>query len=131
MSDHFLIGTVSRVHKLWRIPVTRHEHKEVKVDEDVQKALRNGDLDESPAKPKRKSKPVVTMMVSLDHSIYFHDPRGFRADDWLFTEMESSWAGDGRGLATSRIYTQSGKLIATCIQEGVVRLKQDEPVSRL
>jgi len=123
MSDQFFIGTVSRVHKLWRIPVARHEHKEVKVDEDVQKKLRSADLEN---KPSRKPKPVVTMMVSLDHTIYFHDPRGFRADEWLFTEMESPWAGDGRGLVTQRIYTQSGKLVATCVQEGVVRLKQKE-----
>jgi len=117
MSDQFFIGTVSRVHKLWRIPVARHEHKEVKVDEDVQKALRNGDGDEKPSKPKKEPKPIVTMMVSLDHTIYFHDPRGFRADEWLFTEMESPWAGDGRGMVTQRIYTQSGKLVASCIQE--------------
>jgi acyl-CoA thioesterase 8 len=120
MSDQYFIGTVSRVHKLWRIPVARHEHKEVKVDEDVQKSLRNGDLDEKPAKPdkpKKQPKPIVSMMVSLDHTIYFHDPRAFRADEWLFTEMESPWAGDGRGLVIQRTYTQSGKLIASCIQE--------------
>jgi acyl-CoA thioesterase 8 len=59
----------------------------------------------------------VSMMVSLDHTIYFHDPQGFRADEWLFTEMESPWAGDGRGLVTQRMFTREGKLIATCIQE--------------
>ena len=57
------------------------------------------------------------MMVSLDHSIYFHDAKGFRADEWMLTEMESPWAGNGRCMVTQRIYTQHGKLIASCFQE--------------
>ncbi|KAK5182166.1 acyl-CoA thioesterase [Cryomyces antarcticus] len=69
-------------------------------------------------------RPEVGMMVSLDHTIYFHNPRDFRADEWLFTEMESPWAGDGRGLVFQRIFTREGKLVASCVQEGVVRLKQ-------
>lgn len=35
----------------------------------------------------------------------------------MFTEMESPWAGDGRGLVTQRIYTKDGLLVATCVQE--------------
>lgn len=82
-------------------------------------------------------------MVSLDHSIYFHNPRAFRADEWMFIERESPWAGEGRGLALQKIWSQDGTLIATCTQEvcslcaclefeltrskGVVRLKQDQP----
>ncbi|EDN09591.1 hypothetical protein HCAG_06758 [Histoplasma mississippiense (nom. inval.)] len=65
------------------------------------------------------------MMVSLDHTIYFHSRGGFRADEWLFTEMTSPWAGDERGLVMQRIWAQDGTLVATCVQEGVVRLKQD------
>ena len=79
-------------------------------------------------------KREIGMMVSLDHTIYFHDPRNFREDDWLFTEMETPWAGDGRGLVYQKIWTKEGKLIATCVQEGVVRLRQDEedePKSKL
>jgi hypothetical protein len=37
--------------------------------------------------PKLLNKEVdhkeVGMMVSLDHSIYFHNPRAFRADEWM------------------------------------------------
>jgi acyl-CoA thioesterase 8 len=133
--------------------VARDSRKEVKVDEDVRKDLRNGDDDEkkkqvtplSPPPPLKEPKPIVSMMVSLDHTIYFHNPRNFRADEWLFTEMESPWSGDGRGLVLQKIFTQKGELIATCVQEvivhllfqlisllltfqqGVVRLKQDAP----
>ncbi|KAF2663921.1 Thioesterase/thiol ester dehydrase-isomerase [Microthyrium microscopicum] len=139
-SDHFFIGTISRVHNIWRIPVARLNHKAVKVDEDVRKDLRKDEDDatEAPKAPPRprtptskKPKPVVSMMVSLDHTIYFHEPRRFRADEWLFTEMESPWAGDGRGLVIQKIFTQKGVLVATCVQEGVVRLKQDEPAPKL
>lgn len=35
----------------------------------------------------------------------------------MLSEMESPWAGDGRGLVTQRIFTKEGRLIATCVQE--------------
>jgi acyl-CoA thioesterase II len=68
----------------------------------------------------------IGMMVSLDHTIYFHNPRAFRADEWLLTEMDSPWAGDARGLVQQRIWTKDGVLVATCYQEGVVRLDQGD-----
>ena len=64
------------------------------------------------------------MMVSLDHTIYFHRPRDIRADEWLFSESESPWAGDGRGLVLQRIWNREGQLVASCVQEGLVRLVQ-------
>ena len=67
----------------------------------------------------------IGMMVSLDHTIFFHNPREFRADEWMLTEMETPWAGDGRGLVLQRIWSKQGVLIATCVQEGLVRLEQD------
>lgn len=59
----------------------------------------------------------VGMMVSLSHSIYFHNPAVVRADDWLLSEMETPWAGDGRGMVVSRWWSTDGVLIATCVQE--------------
>ena len=56
----------------------------------------------------------VSMMVTLDHSIYFHDIG--RADEWSLFEMESPWSGKNRGLNFGRIYSQDGRLLATCIQ---------------
>lgn len=75
-------------------------------------------------------RPEIGMMVSLDHTIYFHRPKEFRADEWLYTEMQTPWAGAGRGVVQSRIWTQDGRLVASCFQEGLVRLKQD-PDSKL
>lgn len=74
---------------------------------------------------KEQNPNSVGMMVSLDHSIYFHSPRNFRADEWMVAEAETPWAGDGRGLVMQKIFSKDGTLIASCVQEGVVRLKQD------
>ena len=119
MSDSYFIGTVSRVHKLWRI--SPQKGKPAKEDEVVLRKLRNGEkkatTDEFKGLGNGEEKREVSMMVSLDHTIYFHDPRAFRADDWIFTEIDSPWSGDGRGLVFQRMWTREGKLIATCVQE--------------
>lgn len=60
--------------------------------------------------------PTVSMMVSLDHVIYFHQ-HNFRADEWIYAEMEGLWAGHGRALVRERMYSPSGVLLATCLQE--------------
>lgn len=58
-------------------------------------------------------------MASLDHAMWFHRP--FRADEWLLYDMRSSTAGAARGLAHGQIFTQGGRLVATVVQEGLVR----------
>ncbi|KAH8597704.1 thioesterase-like superfamily-domain-containing protein [Bisporella sp. PMI_857] len=132
MSDSYFIGTVSRIHNLWRFGApTNAKSKAIETGDD-EIALREkyvkllktqegyGDDLENALK-----RPEVGMMVSLDHSIYFHEPRKFRADEWMFAEMSSPWSGDGRGVVTQHIFTKDGTLIATCFQEGVVRLKEE------
>jgi acyl-CoA thioesterase 8 len=115
MSDSYFIGTVSRIHQLWRFspfaPGTRSE-AEIAARRELIRAEGFGDDVENV-----KGRPEVGMMVSLDHSIYFHDPKGFRADEWIFTEMESPWAGDGRGVVSQKMWGADGRLIATCFQE--------------
>ncbi|EPD95441.1 acyl-CoA thioesterase II [Streptomyces albus] len=58
--------------------------------------------------------------ASLDHAMWFHRP--FRADEWLLYDQESPTAQGGRGLAKGRIFTRDGRLVASVIQEGVVRV---------
>ncbi|RCI08660.1 hypothetical protein L249_4644 [Ophiocordyceps polyrhachis-furcata BCC 54312] len=70
-------------------------------------------------------RPRLGMVVSLDHSIYFHSHR-IAADDWMFTETVSPWADEDRGFVIRRIFHRDGTLLATCVQEGVVRLARDE-----
>lgn len=138
MSDSYFIGTVARAHKLLRYSNQRKSRARSSIDEDVLKKLlemddaelqRESSLNESDKQRIRElrkaedlakskdAKPEIGMMVSLDHTIYFHNPRSFRADEWIFTEMETPWAGDGRGLVSQRMYTKDGTLIASCVQE--------------
>ncbi len=58
-------------------------------------------------------------IASLDHSIWFHRP--FRFDEWLYYHMESPTASGARGFARGQIFTQSGELIASTAQEGLIR----------
>ncbi len=58
------------------------------------------------------------MMVSLDHSMWFHQPA--RADEWIYVEQWPDIATGARGLAHSRMW-QDGKLVASCAQEALVR----------
>lgn len=44
-------------------------------------------------------------------------PKQIRADEWLLSEMESPWSGEGRGLVLQRIWNKSGVLLASCVQE--------------
>ena len=59
-------------------------------------------------------------MASLDHAMWFHRP--FRADEWLLYECYSTTATGSRGFATGRFTTQDGRLVASAVQEGLVRL---------
>ncbi|MFJ8691186.1 acyl-CoA thioesterase [Micromonospora wenchangensis] len=56
--------------------------------------------------------------VSIDHTVWFHRP--CRADEWLLYDCDSPWAAAGRGLATGRLYTRDGDLVATVAQEGLL-----------
>lgn len=70
-----------------------------------------------------------SMMVSLDHAMWFHSPDDFRADDWLLFEIRCISAGSSRILSVMKVWTQEGKLIFTCAQEGLAR--HTEPLQRL
>jgi acyl-CoA thioesterase II len=63
---------------------------------------------------------VRVQMASLDHAMWFHRP--FRFDDWLLYSCFSPTATGSRGLATGRYTTRDGTLVATIVQEGLVRL---------
>ena len=64
-------------------------------------------------------------LASLDHAMWFHRP--FRADEWLLYECRSPTASGSRGLATGRFFTRDGLLVATAVQEGLVRLRDGRP----
>jgi acyl-CoA thioesterase II len=57
--------------------------------------------------------------ASLDHAMWFHRP--FRADQWLLYDQESPASFGGRGLARGELWTQSGDLVVSVVQEGLIR----------
>jgi acyl-CoA thioesterase-2 len=59
--------------------------------------------------------------ASLDHAMWFHRP--LRADEWLLYDQVSPSASGGRGFATGHLFTTDGRLVATAVQEGLVRLR--------
>ena len=58
-------------------------------------------------------------IASLDHAMWFH--RDFRIDDWLLYAIDSPSASNGRGFARGNIFTKDGILVASVVQEGVIR----------
>ncbi|GAA2282615.1 acyl-CoA thioesterase II [Nonomuraea roseoviolacea subsp. roseoviolacea] len=58
--------------------------------------------------------------ASLDHAMWFHRP--FRADDWLLYAQQSPWAGGARGLARGEMFTASGDLVVSVVQEAMIRV---------
>ena len=63
--------------------------------------------------------------ASLDHAIWFHRP--FRADEWLLYAQESPTTGGGRGLARGSLFSRDGRLVASVMQEGLLRLRSNKP----
>jgi acyl-CoA thioesterase-2 len=64
-------------------------------------------------------------LASLDHAVWFHGP--FRADDWLLYDQEGTWAGGARALCQGRLFDRKGRLVATVMQEGLLRLPSLAP----
>jgi len=143
MSDSYFIGTVARAHKLWRNFPPQGDKDQDRIDmihgtKDPREKPGNsklmfnksGNLTSREDQQGEDERPEIGMMVSLDHTIYFHNPRDFRADEWMLEEMETPWSGDHRGLVMQRIWSSEGKLVATCIQE-VSRFAQSELLLQL
>jgi acyl-CoA thioesterase-2 len=59
-------------------------------------------------------------MASLDHAMWFHRP--FRADEWLLYSQDTPTATSGRGLARGLVFTRGGELVASVVQEGLIRV---------
>jgi acyl-CoA thioesterase II len=57
--------------------------------------------------------------TSLDHAMWFHDD--ISVDEWFVYVMDSDWSGGGRGINRGRIYRRDGTLIASAVQEGLIR----------
>ncbi len=57
--------------------------------------------------------------ASLNNSIWFH--RLFKADEWLLCSLQSPIAHGGLGIVYGNIFTRDGQMVATVIQESLMR----------
>ncbi|GAA5216774.1 acyl-CoA thioesterase II [Corallincola platygyrae] len=62
-------------------------------------------------------------MATIDHSMWFH--RDFRMDDWLLYHVDSPSSGGGRAVVRGQFFDRQGRLVASTMQEGVFRDKQN------
>ncbi|WP_244178958.1 acyl-CoA thioesterase II [Streptomyces rubellomurinus] len=76
----------------------------------------------------QRTEPPRLMMASLDHAMWFHRP--FRADEWLLFAQRSPSSSDGRGLALGEFYDREGRLVASAVQEALIRELQQRPRRR-
>lgn len=58
-------------------------------------------------------------VATIDHSMWFHRP--FNINEWLLYSVESTSASSARGFVRGEFYTQDGTLVASTVQEGVMR----------
>lgn len=61
-------------------------------------------------------------MASLDHAMWFH--QDFDMNNWLLYDLDSPNTGRGRTFGRGHFFDQSGKLIASVAQEGLLRKRR-------
>jgi acyl-CoA thioesterase II len=61
--------------------------------------------------------------ASLDHAVFFHRP--VRVDEWHLYSMDSPAAGGSRGFTRGTIHTRDGTVVASTVQEGLLRLREE------
>ncbi len=69
--------------------------------------------------PHGRSWDSPIQMASLDHAMWFHRP--FRMDDWLLYAQDSPSSSDARGFNRGSLYSRDGRLVASVVQEGLMR----------
>jgi acyl-CoA thioesterase II len=62
-------------------------------------------------------------VASLDHAMWFHQPAlaSWRADQWLLYVLDSPSSSAARGYNRGQIFTETGVLVASTMQEGLMR----------
>ena len=59
------------------------------------------------------------VLASLDHGMWFH--RDFRMDNWLLYAIDSPSASGARGFTRGSVFSRDGRLVASVVQEGLMR----------
>lgn len=72
--------------------------------------------------PEELPEADFTRIITLNHTVHIHCSN-FRADEMMYNEFDSPWAGNGRSINRSRFFSADGILLASCIQETLYLLK--------
>ncbi len=59
-------------------------------------------------------------IATIDHAMWFHREVNF--NEWLLYAMESPFSGNARGIVKGQIFNQQGELVASTMQEGLMRM---------
>lgn len=62
--------------------------------------------------------------ASLDHAMWFHHP--IDMNEWMLYAQDSPAATGARGFNRGSIYSQGGKLVASVVQEGLMRVTKEK-----
>lgn len=114
--DSYMVGLLPHIHEVWYFvspPETEFDPGNPDLAASAQEHSR------APASGERGSWPLqgkVGMMVTINHSMYFHNPVDITVDEWMLAELRSDWAGNGRGIVSQKIWTREGKLLATALK---------------
>ena len=57
--------------------------------------------------------------VTMNHSVWFHRP--IRFDEWVLYSTASPVAAESRGLGNGHFFDRDGHVLATVVQEGIVK----------
>jgi acyl-CoA thioesterase-2 len=66
--------------------------------------------------------------ASMNHSVWFHRPVHF--DDWVLYSTASPVAAESRGLGSGHFFDAGGRVLATVVQEGIVKYFPGSPAPR-
>jgi acyl-CoA thioesterase-2 len=66
-------------------------------------------------------------VASLDHAMWFHRP--FNMEKWHLYTQDSPTASGARGLTRGSIFSEDGILVASAVQEGLIRIRGDKKPS--
>ena len=58
-------------------------------------------------------------MASLDHAMWFHGD--VKVDEWLLYALDGPSASNSRGFSRGNFFNREGKLVASVVQEGLIR----------
>ncbi|XOV87564.1 MAG: acyl-CoA thiolesterase [Pseudomonadota bacterium] len=59
-------------------------------------------------------------MASIDHALWLH--RDLNVCEWLLYIKETTRSGAARGFNRGSFYTENGSLVASTMQEGLMRV---------